>query len=359
MFRCTTWETMKSLFIIGLFCCLIFASLRLYAQDARLFYATVPVDGPGAAASADGKRNALERVLIRITGDESINVHEAVQSVLANADDYTTRFEFSRKQSTAAESQLLMNVHFDSQSLLASLKSAGIPVWDAPRPRVLAWIAVDSLDERYFLDAVSRQQYGEVLFDQADIRGLSVLLPLMDLIDLEYADVHQVIERSSSSLKLASERYDPDITMILRMLTDPSGGWQIRWELRQGELVDTQVGKANTLSAGIRLGINWTADHIVASSTETSAPALKTGQKRWVQVNSVSDFNAYVDLIDFFSQINGVSSVQLVRMETESMLFSIHGDVSWRQLLGVVRSSSRLAELDSSDLTVLRLSWKG
>lgn len=349
---------MKQFLPIIFFFCLLFSVSSSQAQDASLFSATVAVNGSDVASSASGKRDALARVLTRVTGEKAIVNHEAVQSTLANADDYVTRFNFSRERGAGADDQLFMDVSFDVQSILSFLREANLPVWDGLRPRLLVWIAIDDAGDRYMLDATNRQQYSAVLLDQADYRGVPVLLPLMDLIDLRYVDIQQIMIGSSSPLRTAAERYNPGATMVLIITMAPAGGWQLRWELWQGDTPENQVGTAATLSAAIRLGIDWTADRLALPHTEAVAPVVKV-RERWVQVNAVSDFHSYTELKDFFSQVNGVSSVQLVRISNESLLLSVRGDVSWQQLLRVVRLSSRLAELDSSDTTVLRLLWKG
>lgn len=335
------------------------------AQDQSLFSASVPIERSDAASTNSGKKIAFERVLVRVSGATDIIDHEAVQAALANPDSYMTRYQYSRKK-TALDigPKLFIDVSFEPQPVIDLLHSAELPVWSAPRPRVLVWVVVDDRKMRHVISSSAKPEYSAILLDQADLRGVRVLLPLMDLADLIYVNVDEIYTGSSNSLRVAAARYDAKIMLVVRIGQSDEQKWQIRWEFwgeDDRDVPQTRFGTAATQASAIRLGISWMADQMAnwqLLKTEVRQP-IRISREKWVQVNSVPDFISYTELVDFFKQVNGVASIHLVRVTDQSMLLSIKGDVTWGQLLSVVRLNARLIELDNSDATVLRLAWRG
>lgn len=336
------------------------------AQDPALFTASVSVERPDATSTNYGKKNAFERVLVRVSGIANIIDHEVLQAALANPDSYITRYQYSRKNTAMGiEPQLFIDVSFNPQQVIDLLQGADLPIWSSPRPRALVWVVIDDSQARYVISSAGKPEYSAILLDEADLRGVPVLLPFMDLTDLSYINLDEIYSGSSNSLRAAAGRYDSKIMLVMRIGQTATEKWQIQWEFWEdgsGDIPLTRVGIAATQTEAIRLGIDWMANQIASlqlSASKDIRPQTYARREKWVQVNSVPDFISYVEVVDFFKQVNGVTSIHLVRMADQSMLLSIRGDISWGQLLGVVRLNSRLTKLDNSDATVLRLAWRG
>ena len=342
-------------------CCLTFSAAGL-AQAPHLFTASVPIERSDVASTNAGKKAAFARVLVRLSGQTATIDHEAIRVALTKPDAYVNRYQYVRKSTPAsADEQLFIEVSFEPQQVIGLLRGVQLPVWDQPRQRVLVWVVVDDQGSRYVINAAAQPEYSAILLDQADYRGLEILLPLMDLADLAYVDADVIYQGSSNPLRLAAARYDSEVMSVIRMQRTPEQEWQIRWEYWQENEPVARFGTTATRTSALRLGIDWMADQIASKQLpkEEARPVSRISRGKWIQVNSVPDFISYAEVVDFFKQVNGVVGIHLVRIADQSILLSVRGDVTWGQLLSVVRLNNRLIELEDSNATVLRLAWRG
>lgn len=332
------------------------------AQEATLFTARVPVERQDVASRVSGQRRALEQVFVKVSGTVSIASHPSVRTALQQAESFVTRFGFLRRPAPGqTELQLFLEASFDSARVLRLLRSADLPVWTARRPRILAWVALSDAQGERVLDAASEDFAVAVLLEQAEIRGIPVLLPVMDMLDIEYVDSATVLKNLEGSLQLATKRYGTEGMMTLG-LVEGSDGWLVQWSLFWNNKVFSEKIPHRDLEKALRESIDLLAgrlalDYIDLGSTEVGAVGeVKT---QWIQVNKVHNLKIYHEVVKFLSETRGISDVQLVRVSNESMLFSIQSGLSREHLLRFFQLNYRLQPLASTDPLVIRLFWNG
>lgn len=343
--------------------CYVLVATYSQAQEASLFSGRVQVPRQDIASRTLGEREAFAQMLVKISGLPDIVNHSSVAQALDQPSDFITRFGFSRKAVPGEIGlKLFLEVSFDSTSVLKLLRTAALPVWDADRPRVVAWIGVDDVNGRRLLDASSTDDAAGFLLDQADVRGVPLFLPLMDLLDREYVDTSVVFDSTAarSTLLSASERYSSGGMLVMRLTENLDGQWSVDWEFWwDGEQL-REVSDNLTMEQAVRIGVDWVTDRLVGQyAVVTQAPEVGANAVHWVQVNRVRSLATYQAVLGFFEGIGIVSDVHLARVENEALLLGVWGASSREQLLQLIRLNRRLKELPTSDSLVIRLNWTG
>lgn len=330
-----------------------------YAQDPSLFTATVPIKNRAEKHRIRAEKEAFERVLVRVSGLSAVASHPIVAEALDNAKSFITRFGFfSRAVPNEVNLQLFMEASFDSDSVLELLRSENLPIWSARRPNVLVWLGVHDADGHRIVGAGDHAVSVETLLDQATVRGVPVLLPLMDVLDFEYIDSADLFNDAQDVLRVASERYDPEGVLIIKMVERSGSVWSASWEfLWDGEEM-LEVTDVLELRDGITGGIDWMVDRLVERFAVIANPdAIDEEEVQWIQINRVPNLKVYTDVLSFFEEISTVTDVQLVRIEQESLLLSVRGISSREQLLQLIRLNRNLRELPGNHGLVVRLTW--
>lgn len=132
-------------------------------------------------------------------------------------------------------------VSFDGQAIEQTLRDAGQVVWGADRPLTLVWLAVDwgqgnreivSADDPEDADIRSRtidrnRRLRERMLDAAERRGLPLVFPLLDSVDLQNVTSSDIWGGFDEPIIAASARYDADSILIGRIR--PSSGRRESW----------------------------------------------------------------------------------------------------------------------------------
>ncbi len=198
-------------------------SQALAVEVPTLFTAEVPLDEEANDPRADAHKAALREVLLRVSGSDLAADEERVMALFPNPSSYVTQFRPGEEDT--------LWVAFDGQAIERVLRNAGQTVWGSDRPLTLVWLAVDwgqgereliGADDPDRLQAESRsidrnKLLRERMLDIAERRGLPLLFPLLDTIDLQSVTFSDIWGGFDERVLEASERYDVNSILIGRI----------------------------------------------------------------------------------------------------------------------------------------------
>lgn len=202
-------------------------------------------DGDVAVASqsdADRRRGggaALLEVLTRLTGMREMPLGAAVDDAIAEPERYYVRYGFSTRDverggGEEIDPETRLEIRFEPTAVLGLLRRAGLPVWSADRPTVLAWVVLDRDAGRKVVSASATGALGEVasaIEAEARRRAIDITLPLVDLDDRGLL-VTDLWGRFWTPIGNASRRYATDLLLLGRVVEDLKGRCVSDWELR-------------------------------------------------------------------------------------------------------------------------------
>lgn len=205
--------------------CLTLLGLSAQAETVNNLY---QVREPVASQQPEERNQALVRALdtlvLRLSGDPKAAQNPALESVRKDPQQLVSQYGY--------EGQNLV-VDFDPITTERTLREAGIALWSANRPAVLAWWLNRSGEDNNNLVG-DGQDAAEPLRQAAQNRGLPLRLPLADLNEQLLATPEQLTSAKPGALTQASERYGADALLAVDA-READGKWQAQWRLWLGD----------------------------------------------------------------------------------------------------------------------------
>lgn len=185
-----------------------FASVRVDLNISR-----VKVSDQSEQSQKEAIRQALAGALIKLTGNPAIVDEEAAKYQIRNASQLLRSYRYEMRGG-----QLFYVAEFDQQKLMSFVRNNNFPVWGEVRPDTLIWLATENRrGERHIIDEAESNEITSALREVAELRGLSVSLPLMDLTDNDAIRVYDIWGQFTDTLRRASARYGADNIIAARL----------------------------------------------------------------------------------------------------------------------------------------------
>lgn len=313
---------------IGIALGLVVTALNAGAQTAPALYAAAsPVPNQSAAARTAAFRRNLARVLVKVSGEPAMADYAAT----LNAASLVTEYRYRRAPASRGGG-LQLWAHFAPDRVKSVLAAAGVPIWGANRPTLVAWVTTPS----GMLGSASSGALARALTATARRRGLPLVLPLLDLTDRRRVSSFDVRSFYLPALKRATQRYDAQ-GMLIGSIMPRALGVGSRWRLVLG-------GSANSFSIPAPSAAS-AAEAAVAKAAGLLAERFARLPARggWTHavalvVGNVDSLSAAVTVRRTIGGMQGVDSLHLARVNGERL----HFDVSFT---GTLERFSRLLEL--------------
>ena len=324
------------------------AASAWYAAPARaatfadLYTVTVAPD-PAAADQTDAAmRAAMERLLIRVTGNLQAPLDPALQPLLAAPRNFVS--------SSGQDRQGRALFGFSRSQVERALTELGQPVWGPERPLTLLWVAVDDgAGGRALLGAGEGAELGAPLTPQmtelmatvraeissaAEERGLPIAWPLLDLQDMGAVTFLDVWGGFEDGILAASARYRADAVLIGRVRPG-SFGTEVEWLFVHG--VERRPLPVGAIRDGLDVAADRYAADLATVGGASSALLSVSG------VRTPADYGRVVSYLERQSILQSVD-VESFENETLSLRVTARGDARVLErvlaLGGVLRPAS-------------------
>ena len=287
----------------------VFSSAPVHALLVQgLYEQEIAVQDQGDAERIRAYREGLTAVILKITGEERHLGNAAVERAVRDAQSYVQEVSY-RTDSTGPEPRTLISVSFDSALVNQMLMSSGVPVWDRDRPAVLLWLSVqNATGQRELLSADSEHPMLEIVREFSRVRGLPVLIPVMDLEDRRNLPADMAWSLDEAAIRNASARYGADAILSGRLLESPNGDlvglWQFlfrgsaeTFDAFERDLSVYTLGTLNQVTAQL-------ARHFAFNSLEAPANSRVT-----VRVEGMDSATDYVNLMAYMDNLAVVDTV--------------------------------------------------
>lgn len=212
--------------ILAAGCLALISATALAENVSGLYQVREPVTGQGAEARTAATAQALDTLLLRLTGDP-----KAVQSP-ALAELRKDPQQIINQVGTEAGPPESVLVEFDPGSTERALRKAGLALWGSNRPSILGWWLNDSVEGSSLVG--DGQASAQPLRRAAQHRGLPLRLPLADLQEQLVANAKQLEASDPAPLRQAAERYGADALLAVHA-QEADGKWQGKWQLWLGD----------------------------------------------------------------------------------------------------------------------------
>ena len=331
------------------------------------------------ANESDAERNrafreALEAVLLKVTGDRRWLRAPVIQQAISNAQSYVEAISYSSEATEVSADAIdleqgeeifsdpqendvagldnsqtreiretrYIDVNFTQSLLDDLLASADIPVWDSNRPSVLVWMALQNNEgERRMLTADSNPEIITFMQKFAAERGLPIIFPVLDFEDRRALTEDAVWALDEDIIRRASERYGADSVLSGRLHFTISGELVGLWQfIFQGQ-VEVFDGFDEELESYLVEPLdritNQLASHFALVPETTNQQIVR------IQVEGIRDLSEYSALLNYVSGLGLVESVTTTAFEGQLLELQ----------LGLLGNTQQLYELIALDRDLL------
>jgi uncharacterized protein len=196
-----------------------------------LYSADIPVTSQDAAERQQAITQAVQEVLVKVSGNSAIATAAVLSSSLSNASAYVQSYTYEDSNTTDEPSAdkpptLILKVKFNPRRIKSLLAKVDQDVWTGNRPLILVWMALENSQGRQLVGNDTRNELLEQLKKHAARRGIPLMFPQMDLDDLNSVSVKDIWNLNPSLLKKENKRYQSDGILIGRV-TEQNGHWQV------------------------------------------------------------------------------------------------------------------------------------
>ncbi len=296
------------------------ASLAGAGMSQQLFESEVIVRSQAPAVRAEAMKSALEEVLVRVAGQNSVLMTEPARELLQKPSRLVQQYRYF----TVPDSQppiLKLWVRFDGDAIRQALQQQGLAYWGVERPDTLVWLAVEDRGERYVVSADDESDVHKQMVEVARQRGVPVLFPLMDLEDQSQARFSDIWGGFFEHVLKASARYNPQAILIGRLNRSPSGGWSARWYMDVAGKTASWSDSRQQLAVLLQQGMDDTADQLASRFAVANSGGSTTVVS--ISVDGVHSLAAYARINQYLASLTSVVGVQVEQLTGSQVQYSL------------------------------------
>lgn len=271
--------------------CLFLSSLPLSAETLTSLYQVREVVSSQQPTEREAALSrALDTLVLRLTGDPAALQSPAVVELRKNPQQLISQYSY---QSGPPQ---VLQVDFDPLSSEQTLRRAGLPLWGANRPAILAWWLNDGSDGSTLVG--DAQAASPLLRDAAQHRGLPLRLPLADLDEQLLATAENLSANQPAALQQASTRYGADALLTVQA-READGQWQAQWRLWLGD--SREQGTAQGADQAALADAVWLAVSQRLAPRFVSRPGAAQGLQLEVQGANLARYAELQRLLEPFA----------------------------------------------------------
>ncbi|MGE0769953.1 MAG: DUF2066 domain-containing protein [Hyphomicrobiaceae bacterium] len=220
--------------LIGLLIALAISPRHVACREITdLYRAETVVTGTEEPERTRGFREALGRVVVKLTGDIRLATDPRILGLAAKPHDLVATFEYEDRmkdipvhdEQGTRERPHFLRVAFAKPAIDAALQRLGIAKWPADRPVVAVWLRIDTLAGRILLTPSGPEGYGQraVITETARRLGLPIVLPGAG----STIGFDDIVADRIATLRTAAPTADAHL--VGRLTVRDDGYWDMTW----------------------------------------------------------------------------------------------------------------------------------
>ncbi|MFT6208153.1 MAG: hypothetical protein ACJA0T_002071 [Colwellia sp.] len=357
-----------------------FASMTALAVEVKnLYNAKVIVNSQTDSERKFALQQAMSAVVLKVGGQQALLSNSTIKSGLRNVSGYVVKYRYQRN---AEQTELL--VTFDESKINQLFEYANAPIWGSLRPQILLWLVEENGLRRTTISNASHSSFFNNATPQVSynlpnsveqfsaLRGLPILMPLMDLTDVNTISTFDVWGRFAKQVQMASLRYNPESIIIIRLsnsslLPQHESDEQVddcflcqkerqQYALDWSFIADAQGYNRDTITGQIFGEISYGDDPDQLLKTALSLISDIIYQKYAlnsdidnnyiIDVANISSLKSFIELERFLEQLSSVKSVKLLSASGGNRRFELVLKSSGQAFLASLKLNKQLDLFD-------------
>lgn len=288
-----------------------------------IYETTLPVPSQSPQDKNRAILKGFEQVLIKASGNPQIMSNPSIKNNMKNAQQIVEKLTYSDlgKNNSKGPQPYRLTILFKADSINHLLENAGASVWSNNRPLVVAWIVREAEDHPpEIIDSNTRGELQNLIKRDAEQRGLPLILPMMDVTDINQVTPEDITSMTATVLQKAAKRYGSDAILIGRIVqTDTE--FNTQWRLEFGDDQWSWDIPGKTLTEALNTAIGNVAD---ALASRFAVVISKTVQSRLVlKIKGIGQQGDLLRLMQYLQHFNSVAEVQLAQVKNDEVTLNV------------------------------------
>jgi len=324
---------------------LLFSASGLAVTVANLNSVNVSVDSRSAKVMQQALPDALGKVLVRMSGNAAITTLPDIQNDLPNASRWLQSYSYQTVQNEDGQTQLQLHLVFDQKGLFTLLRDNNQPVWSAKRPLSLVWLQVadSNATDDTVVSSNDTTEYVADVMRAAKLRGVPVLLPVMDLQDQGFLNSDQDKDFDLSKLQQAAKRYAANDILAGNVLLGIDNQWSGEWLFYFNEQRYHWNNSGPSAQDVINAAVNKMADIMANQLAVMDNASLQSTYK--VQIMGINNLSDFAKVIADLNQLPVVSKVVVDNMGKNVLVVDVTASGDEQGLVSAMAAQTHFAAI--------------
>lgn len=307
--------------LLLLLCLVLAAGSASAARVEGLYSARTEVEDQTTGKRLAGFVEALQEVLIRVSGDRAIASDPRLADALAAPSRFVERYRYEKAAGDNTEAFVLVT-DFSARALQALLVQNQLPVWSEQRPDTLLWIAVEARRQRYMLAGEQDDEVVAAFEQAARRRGLPLIWPRRADLDGNRVTVSDIRAGFRDQIAQVSVAYSAQAILIGHLVEQKGGNWTASWQLLRDERSNQWQSEIVQQQAAIGTGVDVLADLL---SAEFAVPGGNpdSADTVLVRLEQVADLQAYAKSREYLENLLLVASAKLLALKPDYVDYAL------------------------------------
>ena len=295
-------------------------SISTEARDVlNLYRVAVPVSDRSDGERSRGASRALGQVLVKLTGNRRIRTTSGVAGLLKNASSLMLQYGYELE---ALSGGLMLAAEFDEVALVKELDALGVSVWAKERPDTIAWLVIDELTTRELLGGDEPGRLGETMLTRAEVRGIPILLPIMDVEESQHLIYASDWEGLAGTALALSGRYGTPSILIGYLRQSVPGFWDVRWKIQVGDESFEWQAEGDIVELMIEDGVDDLGDALARRFADPMMLAL--ADRFELTVLGMQSIDDYARVLHYLESLDAVTGLFVRSVDNRRILFELN-----------------------------------
>lgn len=295
------------------------------AEVTDLYKASVAVPDRSVDARDQAVREGLGQVLVRVSGHSDVVGQESIRSALQDASRYVVQFGYQSRETLSPEDGVMvktvyLNVKYDEAAINQFLRREGLPIWSSSRPNIVLWAAVGGSGGRQLVGGQDQPALQQLLQQQAQRRGLPLILPKYDSEDLVLVRAGDIWGMFVDPISQASRRYDANVVVVAKVLMLPDSV-QVSAALNINDQQQWWETSAATLDLAAAALVDQLGDRV--GERYAVQASMEVGQQVVLDITDVAQLKDYARLGEYLDGVLAIRGWHLSLAEGSHQQYKI------------------------------------
>jgi hypothetical protein len=357
-----------------------FALSKVSAVEVKnLYNAKIIVKSQTNSERKRALQHAMAAVVLKVGGQQDLLTNSTIKKGLKSYSKYVANYRYQRNSD---EIELL--VTFDEGKINQLFEEANAPIWGSLRPKILLWLVeenglhrttISNATYSSFSGELSGNTSSQVSYNLPEsvesfstLRGLPILMPLIDLTDMNTISTFDVWGRFAEQVQAASQRYNPESIIVIRLSNsslvpqqesyeeieacllcqDKAQSYALDWSF----IADAQSYNSDKIGAQIfgEISYGTAPDELLQQALSVISDkiyqkyALNSGVDNdyIIDVANISSLQNFIEVENFLEELSSVKSVKLLNASGNNRRFELVLKSSGQAFLALLKLNQQL-----------------